>query len=171
MENQSATISMEELLVRQYDELLSWNAERPTQERWFDMLTRHKKERIVLSSEMSNRQMTSSAVITNCLTTNRVKIFQEIHEERGRQDQKWGQQNHPIRREDDADWYKQMSESYKGVCDAAATIKNLTWFDIAIEEFFEVFAEDTAEGQRHELLHVLGVMEAMVECIDRRQIG
>ncbi len=55
VENQSAVIctfpQMTKLLVEQYEELRTWNAERSTPERWHDMLQRHKDERLRLTAD------------------------------------------------------------------------------------------------------------------------
>jgi hypothetical protein len=101
----------------------------------------------------------------------RAQIFCELDNERKRQDAKWGEQNHPIRDESrDAD-YKETAELLKALCNFRAKAKTLTWFDIAAEEFLEVFAEDTPERQREELIQLGAVVVSMVECIDRKQAG
>ena len=45
------------LYERQYEELRTWNAERSTQERWWDMIARHKHERdvFILADEPKER--------------------------------------------------------------------------------------------------------------------
>ncbi len=53
MENQSVFIctfpQMTALLVKQYEEVRTWNAERSTPEKWHDMLQRHNDERLKLT--------------------------------------------------------------------------------------------------------------------------
>ena len=46
------------LYERQYEELRTWNAERSTQERWWDMIARHKHERdvFILADEPKERE-------------------------------------------------------------------------------------------------------------------
>jgi hypothetical protein len=97
----------------------------------------------------------------------RADIFAEIHAERERQDAKWGEQNHPIMEDDEAKFSKFIAPKVKEICDMAAELGENTWFKILREEFFEAFAEDTAEGQRYELVQVAAVVVSMIECIDR----
>lgn len=101
---------------------------------------------------------------------NRVGIYAEIEAERIRQDEKWGEQNHPIREEHKRaiEYYKEEAEAFRKICDLKARENRITWYDIIIEEFFEAFAEDTPEGQRAELVQMIAVGVAMIECIDRR---
>ncbi len=100
----------------------------------------------------------------------RLGIFTEIVNERRQQDAKWGEQNHPIREEHERAiaFYKEEAETFRKICDLKARGNRLTWYDIIIEEFFEAFAEDTPEGQRAELVQMVAVGVAMIECIDRR---
>jgi NTP pyrophosphatase (non-canonical NTP hydrolase) len=69
-------------------------------------------------------------------------ILQEIVAERGRQDLKWGTQNHRP-----ADWLAILGEEFGEVCRA-------------------VFEKD-ATNYREELLHVAAVAVSMMECLDR----
>lgn len=71
------------------------------------------------------------------------ELFSEILEERGRQDRKWGEQNH----------------------------QDMRWMTILTEEVGEV-AKEILEGEitktRAELVQVAAVAVAWLECIDRR---
>jgi len=96
------------------------------------------------------------------------QIFAEIAEERRRQDAKWGIQNHPVRDDRESPWLQEQAETYRKICDIKAHEKRLTWYDIIIEEMFEAFAEDTPESQRAELVQMVAVGHAIIECIDRR---
>jgi hypothetical protein len=100
----------------------------------------------------------------------RTGIFSEIQAERVRQDGKWGEQNHPIRREDEESirFYEGMASRARDLCDAFAFLGKNTWYDILIEEVFEVFAESDPAKQREELVQVVAVGVAMIECIDRK---
>jgi hypothetical protein len=98
----------------------------------------------------------------------RESIFEEIHQERDRQDMKWGEQNHPIRVESDAIYFIDQARLCRQVCDYEARNGTLTWYHILIEEFFEAFAEGEALKQRYELVQVAAVAIAMIECIDRK---
>lgn len=106
--------------------------------------------------------------MSNPVTMERVAIFKEIHDERERQDAKWGEQNWPIRDEDDRSFYAEQAYKWRKVCDGLAERKRLTWFHIAIEEFFESFDEVEPAKQRAELIQCIAVLESAVECIDRK---
>jgi HSP90 family molecular chaperone len=101
----------------------------------------------------------------------RIIAFQDIHNERKRQDAKWGEQNHPIRHEEDDQFYKEMAAKWRELCDMKAASGELTWFEIAMEEFFEAFAERDGVKQRRELVQCAAVLIAMIECIDRNKGG
>jgi hypothetical protein len=103
----------------------------------------------------------------------RLGIFSEIKAERARQDAKWGEQNHPMRREDEnaIKFFKTMSAQTRELCDALEFLKKVTWYDILIEEVFEVFDEGSPAKQRDELVQVIAVGVAMIECIDRKEGG
>jgi hypothetical protein len=105
----------------------------------------------------------------NTGTGKRRAIFAELHAERNRQDAKWGEQNHPVRKAEDAAWYKEHADKWRILCDILADRGKVTWFNIAIEEFFEAFAEDTPEGQRAELVQAAAVLVSIIECIDRNK--
>jgi hypothetical protein len=95
-------------------------------------------------------------------------VFVEINAERERQDKKWGEQNHPIRKDEWHDLHCEAAERAKQMCDTAFQAGRGTWMHILQEEFCEVFAEATAKGQRAELVQVAAVAVSMIECIDRR---
>jgi len=78
-------------------------------------------------------------------------IFKEIKEERNRQDEKFGQQNHsPI------EWCAILGEEIGEVNKAA------------LETYFNYpKAPETYQDYREELIQVAAVSVAMVECIDR----
>jgi hypothetical protein len=97
----------------------------------------------------------------------RIAIFNEVHAERERQDEKWGEQNHPIRRYSEAAFFRYEHDVAKKCCDNRASEGSLSWYDILREEFWEVFAEFEPEKQRAELVQVAAVAISMIECIDR----
>jgi hypothetical protein len=94
----------------------------------------------------------------------------EIIEERGRQDMIHGIQDLPIkpsgheftRRFEGLE--KDAKESYT----LAESTGNLTYYDIAWEEFCEVFAETDPKRQREELIQLNAVTHEMIEYLDRR---
>jgi hypothetical protein len=95
-------------------------------------------------------------------------VIQDIIDERKRQDAKWGVQNHPMISEDSSsDDYKELANIYKGICHEKSKRQKATWDSILLEEVMEVFAEDTPERQRAELVQVAAVAVAMIQSIDR----
>lgn len=98
---------------------------------------------------------------------NRASIFSEITAERQRQDAKWGEQNHPMREEDDDAFLKSVAYSCRQICDYKSVLQSVTWLDILREEFYEAFAESDPARQREELVQVAAVAVEIIECIDR----
>ena len=95
-----------------------------------------------------------------------INILSEVVVERAKQQQKWGEQNHP-----DGTGYggsRQQSNYSRGECDAAARDGSLTWRHILIEEVDEALAEWDTEALRTELIQVAAVAAAWVAAIDRR---
>lgn len=101
----------------------------------------------------------------------RETIFEEIHQERLRQDAKWGEQNHPIRPEDPEiiQFFHGAMIRAKESCDFHHENGTQAWFYIVREELLEVMDESTAEGQRAELVQLAAVAVSMIECIDRKK--
>jgi hypothetical protein len=100
----------------------------------------------------------------------------QIVDERGRQHQKWGEQNHP----DAVAFANQFtplprlvasSLDARMVCDKRHEKGHGSWLDILIEEVAEA-ADEAYEGNvealRTELVQVAAVAVAWVEAIDRR---
>lgn len=98
----------------------------------------------------------------------RLDVLAEISDERNRQDKKWGVQDHPSVC-DDGDFGVVSEETAKTWCDYAAEIGELTWSDIALEEFAEAVHAPNDEKRREELIQLAAVICAWVECIDRRE--
>lgn len=109
-------------------------------------------------------------------------ILQEIAEERIRQEDKWGEQNHLdgtgvewtryvspwVWREDRA---AQIADLAKSHCERKARIESLTFMDIALEEIAEAFAETDEQALRAELVQCAAVLVAWIGAIDRRKTG
>lgn len=95
-----------------------------------------------------------------------MKVAEEIVRERGAQDEKWGEQNHPDGTGLSTD--KTCADYAKLVCDTRARNNSLTWRDILHEEVTEAFAETDPDKLRAELIQVAAVAAAWVEAIDRR---
>jgi hypothetical protein len=105
------------------------------------------------------------------------RIFLEVSRERKRQDEKWGEQNHPMRGLGDDNIIKRGSI----LCPEDSTLKNALstfryrnetkkagWFDILQEEICEAFLETEPEKQREEMIQVAAVAVQIIECLDRR---
>lgn len=94
-----------------------------------------------------------------------VEVLSEVFEERARQDEKWGEQNHPDGTGGPLDVH--VVETYKFLCERATANGSLRWQHILQEEVAEVCAA-TGQDLRGELIQVAAVCVAWVECIDRR---
>lgn len=87
--------------------------------------------------------------------------------ERQRQDDKWGEQNHP---DGTGGRYEvRHAEAARRACDTAARTRDLTWRHILNEEVAEALAETDPVNLRAELVQVAAVAAAWVECLDRRE--
>lgn len=111
-------------------------------------------------------------------------VLDEVHGERRRQDEKWGQQNHPDvygplphawrqRYEARANGWKDdnaarvMEQNARGV----PSDRNAAWDGILLEEVYEALAEVDPIARRAELIQVAAVAAAEVEAIDRALVA
>lgn len=94
-------------------------------------------------------------------------ILKEVVNERSRQDKKWGEQNHP--NGTGSIIYAMTANRAKDDCDKAARRRNVTWRHILREEVYEAFAERGDKNLREELIQVMAVCAAWIECIERRK--
>ncbi len=94
------------------------------------------------------------------------RVLSEVLAERIRQDERWGEQNHP----DGTGSLTQVIEADKARegCKAAFDRGDGTWMHVLIEETFEAFAEGDPTKLRTELVQVAAVAVAWIEAIDRR---
>jgi NTP pyrophosphatase (non-canonical NTP hydrolase) len=76
-----------------------------------------------------------------------IDVIRDVIEERARQDEKWGEQNH-----DPFTYLTILGEEYGEACKAALE---------------EEFGDGPIEDLRKELIHTAAVAVAMVECLDR----
>ena len=93
------------------------------------------------------------------------KIFEDIREERKRQNEKWGEQNHPML--NGRFTIEAMTEKlymYKALNEI---LKNPNWYSILLEEVYEAFAETKPEKQREEMIQVAAVAVQIIEYLDR----
>lgn len=106
-------------------------------------------------------------------------VCMEVFAERHRQDQKWGEQNHPDGTRGDArllrastlPTYGILAYLSKNLVDASAKDGTTTYAEILLEEVFEALAEHDPHEVRKELIQVAAVAVAWVEAIDRRRTG
>jgi hypothetical protein len=95
----------------------------------------------------------------------RTDIFEAVDEERKRQNEKWGEQNHPMlnvpfNREGMIQGqltYKQLNDGGKDCC----------WFAILLEEVYEAFSETDPAKQREEMVQAAAVAVQIIEYLDR----
>lgn len=106
-------------------------------------------------------------------------VAREVIQERVRQDEKWGEQNHPdgtgpkvkvllgttvnldLRTGDE------LAHIFRRKCGDNLPHQD-NWRDILLEEVFEAMAESDPVKLREELIQVAAVAVAWVEAIDRR---
>lgn len=111
-----------------------------------------------------------------------LSVLDEILAERRRQDEKWGEQNHPdvdpvlLKRRDGTrmcEEYEIPSETRaKWLCQEHARRGDISWPHIAVEEMSEAVAafttKNVAEGRR-ELVQLVAVVIQWIQAIDRRE--
>ena len=106
-------------------------------------------------------------------------ILAEVAQERARQDEKWGEQNHPLvcqTVEDvEAEHHGHLHEAerFKFINDsrvafsAEHSVHAEAWDSILLEEVHEAFCEYDPQRARAELIQVAAVAVAAIESIDR----
>lgn len=94
-------------------------------------------------------------------------VLDEVYDERRRQNAKWGEQDHPNGTGDPS--LRDLADHHRRVCDIRADMGDVTWRDIATEEFYEALAESDPALLREELIQLAAVAVAWAEAIDRRQ--
>lgn len=101
-----------------------------------------------------------------------LRVLLEVLGERTKQDQKWGEQNHPDGTGSDRRPlrlnFKLLAEMFRDRCEQNFANGEGAWSDILTEEFFEAMAEDDPVKLRAELIQVAAVAVSWVEDIDRR---
>lgn len=97
----------------------------------------------------------------------KLSIIKELVDERQRQDEKFGPQNHP----DGTGSVEQYGYSVEArmECQDAFWAERGTWFHVLKEEFWEAAAAENDRDLREELIQVAAVAVAWVEAIDRRK--
>lgn len=97
-----------------------------------------------------------------------VKILAQVLDERVRQNELWGRQDHPVA---DAYEMEDAAGSLPGIrdyCDLRTAEGRVTWSNIVEEELFEALAEQDADKRRIELIQLAAVVVAAIEAEDRR---
>jgi hypothetical protein len=92
-------------------------------------------------------------------------IFTEIVQERIRQDEKWGEQNHEMLKCESIDVIKRTLRHFRlynelPICD---------WYSIIQEEIAEAFVETDPQRQREEMIQVAAVVVQIIEYLDRHK--
>jgi len=108
-------------------------------------------------------------------------VFEEIREERKRQEEKWGEQNHPsldqvLLNRDRGCEPERMCEEYeiptearaKFLCSLAEERKQQTFARIAVEELCEAVSAESEVRVRAEVVQLAAVCVKWIEAIDRR---
>ncbi|QDM56629.1 hypothetical protein SEA_BIG3_47 [Mycobacterium phage Big3] len=99
--------------------------------------------------------------------TPRFSALTAVETELGRQDGKWGEQNHPDGTGDAL--FKDLAELAKISCDQAAISGSVTYRHILLEEVWEAMAESDKEKLKTELVQVAAVAVAWVEKLIREE--
>ena len=105
-------------------------------------------------------------------------ILSEIEAERQRQNEKWGEQNHPMLGTSRS-LLDPPNTAYPGkdvlrrqlkVSRERCNSENIGWFDILQEEVCEAFLETKPEKQRAEMIQVAAVAVQIIEYLDRKKV-
>lgn len=91
-------------------------------------------------------------------------VLGHVADERARQHEKWGEQNHP----DGTGAFKPEADRFRALTERMASIGQLCWWHILLEEVYEALAEEDPLLLREELIQSAAVIAAWVEAIDRR---
>ncbi|WP_435233323.1 hypothetical protein [Micromonospora aurantiaca (nom. illeg.)] len=100
-------------------------------------------------------------------------VLYEISRERGRQDEKWGEQNHTDGTGPAIVWSYSgpaayVADSARAECERLFAEGYGSWRDILTEEVAEAYATNDTSELRAELIQVAAVAVAWIEAIDRR---
>ena len=95
------------------------------------------------------------------------QIVEDVRRERARQDELWGEQNHPDGT--GSVWQKQMLADVRKDNAYALQDNKMTWALILLEEVYEVMAEWDPARIEEELDEVIAVAAAWRECLMRKK--
>lgn len=96
-------------------------------------------------------------------------VLKEVYLERLKQNEKWGEQNHPNGTGELK--FRVLAEIRRQDCDAAHKKGIGTWTDILREEVYEALAESNPIKLREELIQCAAVCVSWIEAIDRKKNG
>lgn len=99
-------------------------------------------------------------------TSGRSGWFRQIVHERGRQDDKWGEQNHP---DGMGEVWKAAADDAREATDRAAANGTVTWRHIILEEVYEMIAESDEDRIIAEGVQIAAVLAQHREAIMRRR--
>ena len=96
----------------------------------------------------------------------RLGVLPEIDDERKRQDEKWGEQNH---HDGTGPGFARGADARRERCQQAAKLGLVTYRHILDEEVWEAFSETDPSKLRAELVQVAAVAVAWIEKLDRER--
>ncbi len=145
--------------------------------------TAHVADRAGVSIGTVYRYFPDRVAILDVIDTGR-RVAADVRAERGRQNAKWGEQNHPDGTGPEVTPLRELSRrlgvalsiapaddlaaAATDTTDVQAEAGTVTWLDITLEEVFEAMAESDPRKLRTELVQASAVMQQWAEAIDRR---
>lgn len=103
---------------------------------------------------------------STCLPDDLMSVLLELFQERARQDERWGEQNHADGTGRPGD--EIVRDVAQRTCRQADAAGRVTWRDILLEEVAEAFAETDPAKLRKELGQAAAVCIAWMQGLDRR---
>jgi hypothetical protein len=120
--------------------------------------------KIEITSEESDRVF-KAPLAEEAMPVKRYKIFKDIHKERLRQHEKWGDQKISMTEAACApDMMAANARLLKSMNDSG---ERSSWFYVLMEEVYEAFSETDLARQREELIQVAAVAVQIIEGIDK----
>jgi hypothetical protein len=95
----------------------------------------------------------------------RLPVYADIEEERKRQEEKWGEQNHEMLRCEKLDTIKESLNHFRFINDKTQLYD---WYSIIQEEIAEAFSETDPAKQREEMVQAAAVAVQIIEYLDRK---
>lgn len=100
------------------------------------------------------------------------EIIDKVIEEKNRQEKLWGVQQHPsVRGTIPAIHYNiPTMEEAKEMCDYRTKTKEVSWADIALEEFCEILEAPNEEQRQEEIVQLIAVLFSQYEAIEKSKV-